>query len=306
MKHNIKITALLVLIFLLAQFVGLVVINRYIDISASKESKTTQWKPLPFNFERPDVPNKSISFIPLMIGLLIGTGLFFLLAKFNNPFILKIWFFVVILITLTFSFNAFTTPWTAGIVALTLTLYRVFKPNLIVHNFTEIFIYGGLAAFIVPIFNIFGGIVLLILISIYDAIAVWKTKHMVTLAEFQKKSKIFAGLMISYDRNEPKPGKQLEKQTETKHPTKIISKQTSAILGGGDIGFPLIFAGIVMKSMMLTETMTITFLKTSIIPITTAIALLLLLTKGKKDKYYPAMPFLSAGSILGYIIILLI
>jgi len=72
------------------------------------------------------------------------------------------------------------------------------------------------------------------------------------------------------------------------------------------MGFPLIFAGVVMKGLMLKETVMAGFLKTSIIPITTAIALFILLMKGEQNKYYPAMPFLSAGAIVGYFIIQLL
>ena len=72
------------------------------------------------------------------------------------------------------------------------------------------------------------------------------------------------------------------------------------------MGFPLIFAGVVMKGLMLNETVLAGFLKASIIPITTAIALFILLMKGQQNRYYPAMPFLSIGAIIGYFIILLL
>ena len=38
----------------------------------------------------------------------------------------------------------------------------------------------------------------------------------------------------------------------------------------------------------------------------TGIALLILLMKGDKDKFYPAMPFLSVGCLIGYGIFLLL
>ena len=40
--------------------------------------------------------------------------------------------------------------------------------------------------------------ILLVLISIYDMIAVWKSKHMITLAKFQLDTKSFAGLAMNY------------------------------------------------------------------------------------------------------------
>tara|TARA_Y100000310_G_scaffold342036_1_gene443463 strand:+ start:128 stop:1003 length:876 start_codon:yes stop_codon:yes gene_type:complete len=291
MKHNLKITLTLILIFLLAQFTGLFVVNHYLDHD------------LPYDLQPPEIENKSYSFIPIIIGIVLGTLVFLLLAKFRKPFILKLWFFLTIWLTLSLSFNAFFNSTIAAILAIFFSVYRMVRPNIIVHNLTEIFIYGGLAAFLIPIFNIFSAILLLIFISIYDIIAVWKTKHMVTLAEFQRKSKLFAGISISY--NKDKTSNKIIKKDHKKSKT-ITKKVSSAVLGGGDIGFPLIFASVVLKNLLQTEPITSAFLKTSIIPIITAIALLILLLKGEKDKYYPAMPFLSAGVFLGYIIVLLL
>ena len=96
---------------------------------------------------------------------------------------------------------------------------------------------------------------------------------MIKLAKFQTKIRLFAGLMIPYGKN------------------KI------AILGGGDMGFSLLFAGVAFKMYGWIA---------SIIIITTTIALGILLVKSDKNKYYPAMPFLSAGAFIGYLIVYLI
>src|SRR3989339_699906 len=71
---------------------------------------------------------------------------------------------------------------------LVLLLVKFNKPNIIIQNLSEIFIYGGLAAVFVPMINLFAAFMLLIVISIYDFIAVYKTKHMVKLAKFQSES----------------------------------------------------------------------------------------------------------------------
>ena len=121
---------------------------------------------------------------------------------------------------------------------------------------------------------------------------------MVKLAKFQIKSKVFAGLMVSYERKKGKIG-----TTQKEVSGKGIKV---AVLGGGDIGFPLIFAGVVMKNLMLTNPELIGFLKALIIPIFVTLALSYLLLKGKQDKFYPAMPYLTVGCIIGYLVILLI
>jgi presenilin-like A22 family membrane protease len=174
-----------------------------------------------------------------------------------------------------------------------------------VQNLTEVFIYGGLAAIFVPILNIFWVFMLLIAISIYDMIAVWQSKHMIKLAKFQTKSKVFAGLLMPYQM--PKKEKQIKKLKIPKSKLKIKKQGIkTAILGGGDIGFPLIFAGVIMKDLMLTNPELIGFLKALIIPVFTSIALLTLFLKSKKDRFYPAMPFIFVGCLIGYIMLKLL
>ena len=71
-----------------------------------------------------------------------------------------------------------------------------------------------------------------------------------------------------------------------------------AILGGGDIGFPLIFAGVVLKEWGLWQSLPM--------PLFAGLGLSFLLWKGKKDRFYPAMPFISAGCFLGLFVVWLL
>ena len=105
-------------------------------------------------------------------------------------------------------------------------------------------------------------------------IAVWKTKHMVKMAKFQTESKLFAGLLVPYGKNKV------------------------AVLGGGDIGFPLLFSGVILKSFGIMEAY--------IVSVFAALALLLLLVFSEKKKFYPAMPFISAGCFLGLLVVIIL
>ena len=57
--------------------------------------------------------------------------------------------------------------------------------------------------------------------------AVWKSKHMIKLAKFQSDAKIFTGLLVPY---------------------KEKKKESFAMLGGGDMAFPLLFSGVILSS----------------------------------------------------------
>lgn len=293
MKHSLRIISLLIGIFLLAQFVGLLIVNQYVDVQKTQETGETAYEALPYGIERPEM-EPSISFVYILAGVIIGTIFILLIIRINKMVLWKLWFFIAVALSLAIAFSAFMDQIYAGIVSIILAALKVYRPNPIVHNFTELFIYGGLAALFVPLINFISVLILLILISIYDMIAVWKIKHMITLAEFQTESKVFAGISI------PKKEEEVKVTAKPAKMKKSVAKTgiTSAILGGGDIAFPLLFAGVVMKDAG--------FLLSLIIPIITAGVLFILLVKGEKGKFYPAMPFLTAGCLVGFFIIRLI
>ncbi len=260
MKHTLKITILLITLFLLAQIIGLIVIKNY------------EVKKLPYGIEPPKI-EPQISFLQIIGYIVIATVLLLVLMKLRWNRLYKIWFLLGVWLCLLLAFSSFLNEMIALGIALILAVWKVFKPNVIIHNFTEIFIYGGLAALFVPILNIFSISMLLILISIYDMIAVWKTKHMIKLAKFQTKQKVLAGFLIPY-------------------------KKRVAILGGGDVGLPLLFAGTVLR--------TYDIFSALIIVLFAALALLILFMKTKKEKFYPAMPFISIGCFIGLFFVFLL
>ena len=75
-------------------------------------------------------------------------------------------------------------------------------------------------------------------------------------------------------------------------------KVSVAILGGGDVVFPIILAGVVLR--------TLGFIPALIISIGATAALATLFYYSEKGKFYPAMPFISAGCFVGLAIAYLI
>lgn len=294
-KHTFKITIMLVFIFLVAQVVGLVITNEYIDYEKTLEVGKTSFENLPFDVQRPEV-KESISFIYIIIAILIGTALLLLLIKYKKIILWKLWFFLSVAITLTIALAAFIDEVVAISLAVVLGLAKIYRPNIFVHNITEVFIYGGLAAIFVPMINLFSAFTLLFLISLYDLYAVWKSKHMIKMAKFQTSTGLFSGLFIPYKKKE---------RITKKITKKVRVKVRNAILGGGDIGFPLIFTGVVMKSLINSGIIRyIAFFESLVVTFSVAVALFWLLMRSEKDKFYPAMPFLTIGCFVGYIIIL--
>ena len=304
MKHTFKVTLLLALIFFVAQIAGLAITKEYIsteeyiDPETKAIIKQVVSEDLPYNLERPEI-EESTSYIWITIAIIIGTLLLLLIIRFKKINLWKFWFFFAVFFTMAIAFAPFIGQIIAALLAFIFALMKVYRPTAILNNFTEIFIYGGLAAIFVPVINLFAAFALLFLISIYDVVAVRYTKHMVKLAKFQARSRIFAGLLLPY-------GKGKGIAAEGKGIIKDKEKGRIAVLGGGDIGFPLLFSGAVMKELMLANPEPIGFLKTLIIPVFVTSALLYLLITGEKDKFYPAMPYLAVGCVIGYFVVLLL
>ena len=289
--------------------IGLFVVSSYVDVGASKIASEKAGKPvvvyeaLPYNLERPNLAPDT-SFIFLGAAIAVGTLLLLLIIRFRKVSLWKIWFALAIVMTLTIAFSSFMPKAVAAILSIIIAYFRVLRPNVLAHNGGELFVYGGLAAIFVPILNIKSATILLLLVAAYDVFAVFASKHMITLAKFQAANNMFAGLFIPKHLSLKSAVSPISSATVTatgkvslQHKKQIEMEKYSdsgnyAVIGGGDIGFPLLFAG--------TALATFGFYKTLIIPATAAVALAILLAIGKKGKFYPAMPFIAAGCFVGY------
>lgn len=286
MKHSLRVTCMLIGIFVLAQLAGLATTAKYLDATALREGEVS-WDALPFGFERPPVAESS-SYWYILSAVLIGTVLALILIKLKAVRSWKLWFLLAVTLCLAIVLSTVLPHLLALLIAFALAFWKVFRPNLIIHNLTEIFLYGGLAAIFVPILNMFSVSVLLILIAIYDAIAVWHSKHMVQIAKFQSNAKMFAGVFLPYQK-----GKLVA-------PHAGNSSAQIAVLGGGDIAFPLLFTGAVLKWLLSAHPLGQALLRSLIVTTCAAVALTVLLLCAKPKRFYPAMPFLAAGCFAGY------
>ncbi len=292
MKHSIKVTIFLLILFVLSQVIGLFLLDTTIDPIKSAATGKTEFKELAFG-ERPPLEEET-SYLPMVITILVGTVIMLLLIKFKLLWIWKIWFTFAVVFSLTIALAVLVPVVWAFAIALIFGIWKVFFPHFWVHNITEVLIYPGIGLIFVPLLNLFSVSVLFVLISIYDAYAVWKSKHMVKLAQAQAESKVFAGLLVPYnfklEKTEEKVKVMAHGSTLHQSAPRMVKVQT-AMLGGGDIGFPLLFSGVVLKEMGLWQSFVVVGFATA--------ALAFLFWIGKKEKFYPAMPFLAVGCFVG-------
>lgn len=304
MKHNTRVTVILIVMFFITQLIGLFIVSSYAN-----------GLELPFGMEPPDeVPEASLAggLTSVVTAFVIAVLLFFLLMKINAQTFIRIWYLFVTILALGLSLYVFLfklgfgIQWLAVVIALPLAYFKIFKRNIMVHNITELLIYPGIAAvFISFLDNVFGSkiilatISILFIISIYDMWAVWHSKFMQKMAEFQMNNlKFFTGFFVPYADKRTKDKIKMirenhdgnEEELEEKFKKSKI-KVNLAILGGGDIIFPIIAAGVFYEAFGA--------LSSLLIAITSTIALTLLFVLAKKGKYYPAMPFITAGLYVG-------
>ncbi len=291
MKHNLKITFVILAMFIVTQFIGLYVVDHY----------SIQDNELPYGMETPEVENESdfyTSFLPsIIIAFIFAIALLIIITRFNFGVFLKLWFFVVILITIGIFFNSFFPnekyfPYLALVFALPLALIKVFKRNFLIHNITELMIYPSIAAVFVPLLNFWTVLIILGLISIYDMWAVWKSGIMQKMAKYQMNElKIFSGFLVPY--LSKKVRMELKELPKSKLKNKKV-KANVAILGGGDVVFPIITAGVMLK--------TFGFWPALLVILGATAGLSYLLFFAEKKKFYPAMPFITGGIVLGILI----
>jgi presenilin-like A22 family membrane protease len=320
MKHPIWTTLTLVLLFIAAQVVGLALLSLNIDEIVTQGDAVIVEHGTTALGERPDTQGWE-SVLMLVIGVTLGTVVMLILIRYKILHVWKAWFLLAVWFSTAIAFGVMLPTAIALGLALVLAIWKVYFPNPFVHNFTEVFMYAGLAVLLVPLFSIAGGFVILAIISVYDAIAVWQSKHMVTMAKAQTESQLFAGLMIpkkTSSRHEARhspmvttTGLSPSHRAASRAPASTHSMQraqpSAAILGGGDIAFPLLYTGIVMDWLIRQGLPRSTALYQSLIVTAfAAAALTLLFCFAKKDRFYPAMPFLSAGCVAGFFIIWLI
>jgi len=290
--------------FFITQLIGLAVIYSYaptieqIEVNGTLQNKTVY--NLPYGMtpepEETDVFSIIIAFILAILFIL-------LLVKLKAAWFMRGWFFIVVILVLGITLNALLKnfiPYSALVsflIALPFAFWKIFRKSFIIHNLTELLIYPGIAVVFVPLLKIWSVILLLIIISIYDMWAVWQSGFMQKLVKYHmEETKLFPGFFVPVLSKSQKLKLQAAKKSKSKK--QVSLKVGLAILGGGDVVFPIIAMGVVFFTWGLIPAL--------IIIATSTIALGSLFILAKKGKYYPAMPFLTAGIFVGMILAYLI
>ncbi len=297
MKHNLKVTLILLAFYLSTQLLGLALIGKELTVTR-EDGRIIVEHPETALGPRPELSAKG-AFIYIAAGIILGTAAVLLIMRAGKLNLWKLWFTLAAFIAMAISLGALVEKRAALLLAAILAWLKVERPNPVLHNLTEVLMYSGIALFLAPLLDLFWASAMLLAVSAYDAYAVWKSKHMVKMAKFQSESKVFAGFNVPY-----LPSGELVTKTPRKGGRQIVAR--TALLGGGDVAFPLIFSGAFLDYLIgLGVPKAAALVQASFISLASAAALAALFFLGKQDRFYPAMPFITIGCFAGLLLALL-
>ena len=112
MKQNLHVAAILLVMFLLTQFIGLGVIDAYsprvepvLNQTTGIVENVTVEPQLPYGMQPPEM-KPEVSVTSIIIAFIIAIFLIILLMKIRAELFLRLWFFIVVIIALSLSINA--------------------------------------------------------------------------------------------------------------------------------------------------------------------------------------------------------
>lgn len=241
-------------------------------------------------FESQKISPEPVSVWQFLFYFVSATAVLLLIIYFLKPkrakgVLFKL-FFILAIIFGNFYFVGLWLPPFFVFAWLVFLLVFLFKKHLVfLHNLALILAIAGVGAGVGLQLQAKTVLVLLLIFSIYDFVAVYKTKHMVKFAETMVEHKAIAGFIV--------PQNLSGFQADVK---KVKLGREFLILGGGDVVFPLIFAVVLLKEGVLNGLIVALFSLFGLF-----CGFLIFISK-KNRAPMPALPPIALFSIIGYLL----
>lgn len=250
-------------------------------------------------FENPNDPTNLLIFFAIMLAV---TVTILLIAKFWKKQFIQVIILGSIAYTSFFVFYpllSFVVPYALSsflsiVAAAILVVVLIKHPEWYIINLCGIIVGVGAIGIFGISLSIFLVIVLLIGLSIYDAISVYKTKHMIDLADAVMDLKLPVMLVVPKTRKYSllKETKGLKEKLEEKE------EREAFFMGLGDIVMP----GILVTASFYQNIANNGFLVALSVMIGTLIGFAVLMSVVIKGKPQAGLPYLCSGAILGYFV----
>jgi presenilin-like A22 family membrane protease len=235
-----------------------------------------------------NVPELSI--LSFAASFILAVTIIFMAIKFlKGKFGFKLLFVFLIVVGSKTIFSAMFSDFVSTILALVVVALWVGLPYVLMHNLAIVLAISGISAelgFAVSFTTI---LVLMAVLSIYDVLAVYQTKHMITMFKDLMDRGVVLSIII------PIKFQDFLKRTDIAHP-----KKGFMFLGTGDLAFPLIFAISALKFSMHSSLFIIGGATVG------AALVFYLLVNQTQRRALPALPPIAICSFVGFVLSLII
>tara|TARA_Y100000034_G_C6909655_1_gene423629 strand:- start:4305 stop:5204 length:900 start_codon:yes stop_codon:yes gene_type:complete len=220
-EFNVRMFAIGSGLFMLAQIIGM--LTGFLNLKLPEFAETLAVGPSIGGF---------------VIAFMIATAVLIVLLKFlKGNFFFKLMLGALIFIGSVEVLSTFMFDWLSIVLALALVVLRFWKPTVFTQNFTMTLAIAGIGASIGLMVPVVAVIAILLILSVYDYIAVYKTGHMVKLFKSLLSKNVPLSLVV------PDKMQGFNEHVDTASPGKDKSgARRFMMLGTGDIAFPIIFA----------------------------------------------------------------
>ncbi len=229
-----------------------------------------------------------------MILILVFTGLLLLAMRLKKEWIISGFILLSIAVSIYYVMSAFMSPLLAIAPTLAIMLLLHFYPEWYIIDAFGILVCAGISSLFGVSMTILPALLLLVVLAVYDAISVYKTRHMISLAEGAIKIKAPLLFVVPKSRDYS-----FRIEQEISNSSEETRKRGAYFLGLGDAIIPTILVisaswslpagGFYGLSLPVLGAMLGTYL-----------GFLLLMTTSR-DRPQAGLPFLNSGVILGFL-----
>lgn len=240
-------------------------------------------------YEFGEISKAPISWWQFLLAFGIGIAVILgLIRIMHGGLFLRIFFILALFSGTLITLNLFLSDVWSLIISLLLVILYSFYPYVWFHNFILILTLPGITAVLGASFTPYVAVIILIFMSVYDYIAVYKTKHMVKMAKAMIAGRAIFAMIY------PEHWHGFKMRVNEAHPGEGFM-----MLGTGDFVFPIV---------MTTSAYTISAVAAWIVLTASLFGLLLmhlLFSLQKVRRPMPALPPLAAFAIIGFLVAIL-
>lgn len=235
-------------------------------------------------------PTPTIQSWQFLLAFGIGTAVVLGLIRIaHGGLFLRFFFLFALFAGVITTLGVFTSQTQAFFLSVILIFSYIIWPYIWLHDLVLILTLPGIAALIGASLNPWTVVALLIVMSVYDFVAVYKTKHMVKMAKAMIAGRAIFAMIF------PEKAEGFVENIDNAHPGEGFM-----MLGTGDFVFPLILASSALSLNFLAPWLVLGFSLLGLF------IMHLIFFSQKIRRPMPALPPLVAFSIIGFIITILI